>query len=299
MRPTTLKRVQGVAIFLVFLALIWTIYYYYSSGIKRKSTVDLRSQQTEFQKRNWLNKISFELISSELQASLDRMNEVVNHFSTQTDKREIKSGYGVFVFSMEKIKLNSLRTELSGIGKIGSEVELVDTSLVNTNEQIENANLASYEKDLAELDKIRVPSDQELRRKESLRAQIRRSQQKLDDLKRSDSYLVYVSILPHGQKLGFLKNASSIGIYFFSVLGFLFVAAILIYYGTRLLMYLLALMGIKGFGQGGITGPYQYGGYGSYQGKYYSRSGYNRGKRKVKRVYKEKESTPNEEDTKS
>lgn len=55
-------------------------------------------------------------------------------------------------------------------------------------------------KDLAELDKIRVPSDAELRRKESLRDQIRRSQQKLDDLRRSDSFLVYVSLVPEPNK---------------------------------------------------------------------------------------------------
>ncbi len=298
MKSTSLRRVQGVAIFLVFLAIVATIYQYKGKGGAPKP-VDLKSQQTEFQKRNWLNKVSFNLLSSDLQGSIQKMNELVSSYGTQTDKREIQSNYSVFVFSLEKTKLNSLRTELKQMGNIGSEVESVDTSLVNTNVEIETANLASYEKDLAELDKIRVPSDPELRRKESLRAQIRRSQQKLDDLKRSDSYLVYVSIVPAGKHSSSIKSLGSIAMFFFKTLAFLFVAAILIYYGTRLLMYFLALMGVKGLGSGGLTGPYQYGGYGSYTGKYYSRSGYNRGKRKVKRVYKDKESTPKDEDIES
>ncbi len=293
MKSKSLKKVQGIAIFLVFLALLITIFHVYRGGKKQQRAVDLSAQQANFEKRNWLNKISFELGSSDLQASMDKMNDLVDNFATHTDMREIKAGYGVFVFSMEKPKLKQLRSELSKIGTIGSEVEMVDTSLVNTNAQIESANLASYEKDLAELDKIRVPSDVELRRKESLRAQIRRSQQKLDDLQRMDSFLVYVSVLPHGTKVDVVKIISSVGLYFLSVLGFLFVGAILAYYGTRLLMYLLALMGVKGLGSGGLLSPYGYGNYGSYRGRYYYSSGR---KRKVKRVYKDKDPSKDKEE---
>jgi len=295
-KSSTLKKVQGVAIFLVFLALLLTVLHYYRGGKGQKASQDLRSQQSEFNKRNWLNKISFELNSEDLQASLDRMNQLVSNYALHTDKREIKGNYGVFVFSLEKGRLNALRRELGKIGTIGSEVEAVDTSLVNTNAEIETANLLSYEKDLSELDKIRVPSDAELRRKESLRAQIRRSQQKLDDLKRSDSYLVYVSVIPHGKRISAIRSVSDIGAYFLKTLGFMFVAAILVYYGTRLLMYLLALMGFKGItGKGGMFSPYQYGGYSSYQGRYYSSRGYGRSsKRRVKRVYKDKVTTPRE-----
>lgn len=299
MKSKTLKKVQGIAIFLVFLALLITMFHVYRGGRKQQQSVDLRAQQSDFQKRNWLNKISFELSSGDLQASLDKMNELVNRYSTHTDKREIRSGYGVFVFSLEKTKLNALRSELNQIGNIGSEVEIVDTSLVNTNTEIESANLASYERDLAELDKIRVPSDAELRRKESLRSQIRRSQQKLDDLKRTDSYLVYVSLLPFGKKVGTFRSVGSIGIYFLSVLGFLFVGAILVFYGTRLLMYLLALMGVKVGSGGGLISPYGYTNYGSYAGKYYSSRGYGRSsKRKVKRIYKEKDPSKDREEQK-
>lgn len=284
-----------MAIFLVFLALLITVVHYYR-GDKRKHSVDLRSHQAEFNKRNWLNKISFELSSNDLEASKSKMDQLLDSYALHRDKREKEPGYGVFVFSLEKGRLNALRNELSKIGTIGSEVETVDTSLVNTNFEIETANLASYEKDLAELDKIRVPSDAELRRKESLRAQIRRSQQKLDDLQRSDSFLVYVSLVPQGGKSSVIGGVKDLAVYFLKVLGLLFVASILVYYGTRLLMYLLALMGFKGItGKGGMFSPYQYGGYSSYSGRYYSNRGYGRSsKRRVKRIYKDKVTTPRE-----
>ncbi|HPV14163.1 MAG TPA: hypothetical protein PL126_00770 [Candidatus Cloacimonadota bacterium] len=294
MKSSTLRKVQGVAVFLVFLALLITVYHF--RGGKGQHSVDLKKPQSEFQKRNWLNKISFELSSGDLKASLDKMNQLLDSYSLRTDMRDIKGNYGVFVFSLEKSRLNALRNELSKIGSIGSELEVVDTSLVNTNVEIESANLASYEKDLAELDKIRVPSDAELRRKESLRDQIRRSQQKLDDLRRSDSFLVYVSLVPSGKQTSTIRSVGDMAIYYLTVLGFLFVTSILIYYGTRLLMYLLALMGFKGItGKGGMFSPYQYGGYSSYSGRYYSSKGYGRSsKRKVKRIYKDKATTPRE-----
>ncbi len=282
MKSSTLRKVQGVAVFLVFLALLITVYHF--RGGKGQHSVDLKKPQSEFQKRNWLNKISFELSSGDLKASLDKMNQLLDSYSLRTDMRDIKGNYGVFVFSLEKSRLNALRNELSKIGSIGSELEVVDTSLVNTNVEIESANLASYEKDLAELDKIRVPSDAELR------------QQKLDDLRRSDSFLVYVSLVPSGKQTSTIRSVGDMAIYYLTVLGFLFVTSILIYYGTRLLMYLLALMGFKGItGKGGMFSPYQYGGYSSYSGRYYSSKGYGRSsKRKVKRIYKDKATTPRE-----
>lgn len=66
-------------------------------------------------------------------------------------------------------------------------------------------------------------------------------------------------------------------------------------------MYLLALMGFKGItGKGGMFSPYQYGGYSYYSGRYYSSKGYGcSSKRKVKRIYKDKATTPREKGKKN
>lgn len=296
MDKKTKRRVRGVAIFIVFLALGVTIFQFTRSLGKGTGGIDLKPHQRDFNKQRWYNKASFEISSQNVQASLIKMKSMVDGSKDGFQKRETKPNYGVYVFTSAKKDLERLRTQLSEIGTIGSEVETVDTSLVNTNYENEQSNLASYEKDLSELDKIRVPSDQELRRKESLRAQIKATQQKIEDLQRSDSYLVYVSIVPSKQGASLTSSISKFVTQFFLYLVFCFVGVVLIYYGTKLLMYLLALMGVKGLGMSGVGGSYQYGGYSGYASKYSGRYNYGRGKRKVKRVYKDTESTPKEEE---
>ena len=290
------KRVRGVAIFLVFLAMAITIFEYAKVQARGGSQVNLKSYQTEFRNQKWLNKVSFELSSQNIAASLQKMDELSNAPGNRTLKREKRSNYGVYMFSLSKPALDNLRQQLGKIGNIGAEMEVVDTSLVNTNYDIEAANLASYEKDLAELDKIRVPSDPELRRKESLRVQIKLTQQKLEALQRGDSYLVYVSIIPALKSSNAMSTVRSLVTIFFKWLGICFVGIILVYFGTRLLMFLLAMMGVKGLGMSGVGGAYQYGGYSGYASKYYSRYGYGRSRRKTKRIYKEKESSSEPKD---
>jgi len=66
------------------------------------------------------------------------------------------------------------------------------------------------------------------------------------------------------------------------------VGMVLVYFGTRLLMYFLAALGIRGLNAGGVGGSYQYGGYSGYASKYSGRYNYNTSKRKIKRVYKDR-----------
>lgn len=297
MDKKSMKRVRGVAIFLVFLALAITIFEYSRIQSRGGSSINLKPHQTEFKNQRWLNKASFELSSPNVKESLKKMNEMVAASSERTLKREIRPNHGVYMFSLSKSALDNLRGQLDKIGQIGAEVETVDTSLVNTNYENESANLASYEKDLAELDKIRVASDAELRRKEALRAQIKLTKQKLEDLQRGDSFLVYVSIVPALRSSNAMTTVRSLVTIFFKWLGICFVGLILVYFGTRLLMMLLSMMGVKGLGMSGVGGAYQYGGYTGYASKYYSRYGYGRGKRKVKRVYKDKNESADKQDS--
>jgi len=74
------------------------------------------------------------------------------------------------------------------------------------------------------------------------------------------------------------------------------VGAVLAYYGTRLLIYFLSALGVKGVGAGGLGSSYRYGGYGGYYNRYYNRYNYGHGKRKIKRIYKDKKTTPVSDD---
>jgi hypothetical protein len=59
-------------------------------------------------------------------------------------------------------------------------------------------------------------------------------------------------------------------------------------------MYFLSALGVKssGGGGGGLGGSYNYSGYGRYYSRYYNRYNYGHGKRKIKRIYKDKKTTP-------
>jgi len=291
------KRVRGVAIFLVFLAMAITIGVEYKSDRSPDNgKADLKSYQTEFKNHRWLYKASFELSSASLEDAVLKMNKLVDKFQQQHIKRVKGPNHGVYIFSLDNTKVSSFKKSLAEVGNIGTQIETVDTSLVNTNYENETANLSSYEKEFQELEKIRVPSDVERRSKEALRAKIKLTLQKLDDLRRGDSYLVYVSILPTPKNSNMMTTIRRMVVNFLKYLVFCFVGLVLVYFGTRLLMFLLAMMGVKGLGMSGVGGAYQYGGYSGYASKYYSRYGYGRSRRKTKRIYKEKESSSEPKD---
>ncbi|MCB5229621.1 MAG: hypothetical protein GX122_03960 [Candidatus Cloacimonetes bacterium] len=295
MDKRTRSRVRGIAIFVVFLALGITLFNFFKSN-KPASGADLRPHRSEFAKQKSLNKASFELSSQNIEGSIAKLDQYVSASGRRLHKREIKGNLGIYMFSMQKRELDAFRKDLANIGSVKTESETVDTSLVYTNVGNEESKLASYRKDLAELEKIRIPSDQEQRRKRELNHEIEQTQQRIDILKQGDNYLVFVSVEPIAKGNTYYETGRTLIINYLINLGLCFIAVILIYYGTRLLVYLLALMGVKGFGFSGVGSGYQYGSYSGYSNRYYSSYGRNRGKRKIKRVYKDQPSTPKEDE---
>jgi hypothetical protein len=79
-------------------------------------------------------------------------------------------------------------------------------------------------------------------------------------------------------------------------LGIFAVGMVLVYFGTKLLMYLLAALGVKGINTSGLGGSYNYNGSYSSYGRYNSRYGSNSSKRKVKRIYKDKSDSSGDKD---
>lgn len=288
------RRLRGVAVFLVFLAVATTIFEFQHD--RNNSSVGdayFKPSMNEFKNLKWLNKAVFDLSSTDVKAAQNTMQEIINS-SDKTIRRETRGAYGIYTFSVRKADFNALREKLAKVGRIGYENETVDTSLVNINPISEAANLASYEKDLMEMEAIRIPSEADLRRKEQIRGMINRTRLNMENLKTADSYLVYVTLKPAVKGSNAVAMTRDLGLIFGKWLGVFFVALILIYYGTKLLMYLLSIMGVRGMGAGGVGGSYQYGGYSSYANRYYSRGAYGGSRRKVKRIYKDKKSQDGE-----
>jgi len=167
---------------------------------------------------------------------------------------------------------------------------------VNIDYESELVRLQSYEREQAELNNVRFPTDTQNRRKEELHSLIQSTRSNLDKLKESNNVLLFITLVPQQKTNTIEVTIKSLALNFFSWLIIFTVGAVLAYYGTRLLMYFLAALGVKGIGAGGLGGSYRYGGYGGYYNRYYNRYGYGHGKRKVKRIYKDKRTTPVSED---
>jgi len=185
---------------------------------------------------------------------------------------------------------------LRGIGSVNSQTEHIDTALVNIDYESELVRLQSYEREQAELNNVRFPTDTQNRRKEELHSLIQSTRSNLDKLKESDNVLLFITLVPQQKTNTIEVTIKSLALNFFSWLIIFAVGAVLIYYGTRLLMYFLSALGVKGVGAGGLGSSYRYGGYGGYYNRYYNRYNYGHGKRKIKRIYKDKKTTPVSDD---
>ncbi len=297
MDKRTKRRVKAVAVFLVFLAVAVTVFDVSRKGNKQVNDSSFKPSRDEFNKMKWMNKAVYELGSSNVVKSIAEMDALVRSISPKPIRRESKGGFGIYTFSVPGSVYPSLRDRLGKVANILSEAEMQDTSLVNIDATLEQSTLASLTKDLEEMDKIRVPTDHDQRQKEVLRAKIRDTNAKLENLKTTESYLVYATLRPTVKSNSMISSIKTMGVTFLKWLVIFFVGMVLVYYGTKLLMLLLGMMGVKGISAGGVGSSYQYGGYGNYANKYYSRYGYGGSHRKVKRVYKDKRTTDTEEES--
>jgi len=291
---TSKRRVRGIAIFIVFLALAATIMQFQRSGAKAPS-YSFRESQNRYNAHKSVNKAKITFSTSNPSDAQSGIDRIMSQKGKRTIYKETVGSFGAYIFTIDKTQLSSIADELKNVGSVVSQVEQVDTSLVNLDYDSESARLASYEKEQADLDLVRFPSDAQNRRKETLHALIHQSRSNLDKLQDADNVLLYLTISPVKNRLSTLQIVKTWTIRYFSWLGIFTVGAILVYFGAKLLMYFLALMGVKGFSTTGM-GSYTYGGsYSNYGG--YS-TGYGKKNRKVKRIYKDKDSSKDEEESK-
>ena len=297
MNKRTKRRVQGVAVFVVFLAMAIALWVTFGRS-KEGGSYDFKESRKQFQDTQALNKAQITMNTSNISVSLNELNKIIDAYGVDKPiRRDNLGGYGVFIFNVRGGDLPEIQQKLKGIGNVLRQSEVVDTALVKRSYAVEEKNLESLKKDFAAIDSKPDPSSEDLRTKAHLIERIREAELTLDNLKKNESTLVYLTMVPIVKSNKGLDVVKQLGLNFAKWAAILFISVILVYYGTKLLMYLLSLMGVKGLGMGGVGSSYQYGGYsryGGYANRYYSRYGYHGGKRKVKRIYKDKAGTPHE-----
>jgi hypothetical protein len=289
------RRVRGIAIFIVFLAITASIVQWQNKAGKHE-TYNFKPAQNEYRDLKFLNKAQISFSSPNVAKAKTEIEKIISEHSTKQIRKQSEGSFGAYIFSVPQKDLPIIVEKLRSFGSVNSQTEQIDTALVNIDYESELVRLQSYEREQAELNNVRFPTDTQNRRKEELHSLIQSTRFNLDKLKESNNVLLFITLVPQQKTNTIQVTIKSLALNFFSWLIIFTVGAILAYYGTRLLMYFLAALGVKGIGAGGLGGSYRYGGYGGYYNRYYNRYGYGHGKRKVKRIYKDKRTTPVSED---
>ncbi len=291
MDKKTKRRVRGVAVFVVFLALATSILIF-SRKERKPISPDFKASMQKYQAYRMINKAHFQFTTDNLAEAKSRIEALVKEKGSKSLEIMDQPSYGAFLFVTNSDNLDEIQSNLGSIGRIVSRSATTDTSFVNLDYGVELARLKSYEREMNDLDNIRFPSEIQIRRKETLHRLIGESTTKLDKLQDVDNLLLFITVSPIVKRSSYVEMVREFAITFLMWFGIYFVGVILVYYGTKLLMLLLNMMGVKGLGiSGGDYGSsYNYGGYKNYSSPY----GYGH-KRKTKRIYKEKPSSTEEE----
>ena len=289
------RRVKGIAIFIVFLALAASIVQWQNKAGKHE-TYDFKPAQNDYRDLKFLNKAQISFSSPNIDQAKTVIDKIISEHSTKQIRKQSESSFGAYIFSVPKRDLPVIIEKLDRVGSINSQAEHIDTALVNIDYESELVRLQGYDKEQTELNNVRFPTDTQNRRKEELHSLIQNTRSNLDKLKEADNVLLLITLVPQQKTSSIEVTIKSLALIFINWLIIFAVGAVLIYYGTRLLMYFLSALGVKGIGAGGLGSSYRYGGYGGYYNRYYNRYGNSHGKRKVKRIYKDKKTTPESED---
>lgn len=301
MDKKTRRRVKGIAIFIVFLALAATIVQYQNQGTK-KPTFNFKPSANEYRDLRFINKAQVTFSAENISKAQQGINEIIDSKAKQRIRKQNEGSFGAYLFTVNQQELPDIIEKLKSFGYVGTQIEQIDTALVNLDYESESARLASYENELTDLDKVRYPSDQQNRRKEALHALIHQSRSNLDKLRENENVLLYLTLSPRQKSSNWMTTTKNLSLMYLFWLGIFAVGMVLVFFGTKLLMYFLSALGIRGLSAGGLGSSYNYGGYGSYSNytRYSSRYGYGGGssKRKVKRIYKDKNTPSSEEEEK-
>ncbi|MFO7660933.1 MAG: hypothetical protein R6V77_08465 [Candidatus Cloacimonadaceae bacterium] len=208
---------------------------------------------------------------------------------------EEQSNVGRYIFQVEPQNVSSLLTELAEIGSVYDKKEnnnVMDTS-VDLESKLRDRE-ALYQKEFSDYNNSKTKYSYQLDRLNQLSKQVDSLKFAISNQRNQAMTLLYINAQQLAGQGGRVRSYQKFFLDFIKYLIVFTVVLAFLHYGTVLLVYLLAMLGIKFpsltgfFGRGynyyaGYKGYRGYGGYGSSYG-----SGK---KRRVKRIYKNKSSS--------
>ncbi len=280
-------RFSAVAVLIVILAIGITVYEV-TKATSSAPKIDFRDSNHQFNNLKFINKAKVSFSTPDPAKAQDEIARIMDEKGKRRIRKEDGGSYGAYIFTVGNETISEIVGSLREIGTIGTTVELIDTALVNLDFDSESAKLKSYESELSDLGKVRFPSDIQNKRKEELHALIQYARNNLEKLRENDITLLYITLSSGGSAKKGLNLIMDYFIVFLKWLAILFLLRILLVIIANLLVDLFNLVGIK---------PNSDQGFGSYSGYYTRYSNRGESKRKIKRVYKDRDIKPeNSED---
>lgn len=140
MDKKTKRRVKGTAIFIVFLALAATIVQYQNTGTKRPS-FNFKPSFNEYRDLKFINKAQITFTSESIAKAQDGIGQIISKQGKQRIRKQNEGSFGAYIFTIPQDALQDVISELRTFGSVGSQVEQIDTSLVNLDFESESARL--------------------------------------------------------------------------------------------------------------------------------------------------------------
>lgn len=287
---STKRRLRRVGIFITFLALSITVFQMYLRHDGKPAAPNRMESDNIFNSSRGINKVRIYVRANDVPAVKKEISAALKTIQHEKIYTKDEPGSGIYIHRLLEKDIDVLTRAIEQKAVIQSQTVMADTSLINFDEEAVKANLASKEAQFNHLSQLAIRSDSQNRTMNQLHNEILELRHKIDSYKNIDKVMLYTIVSANVRQTSALGTVKQFVLLFLRYLGILFIATVMIYYGSKLLMFLLKLMGVKDLGVLTGYGYGNYSGYKNYSGRY---SGYSYGgsRKKVKRIYKGKSSS--------
>ncbi len=290
MKTIKSKRLRAIGLFIVLMALITS---YYFNGIATKTpSINSKEADRVYNELPNYQKVKIDVSIKSLDALQKLIYTKLEPNGAVKLHSEEQGSYALYLYQVDQQKISAVLDNISEVGNISSKVERI--SAQNTQLDLD-AKLRDkeviYEKELQDYSNSKVKYSYQLNRLNQLSKEVDSLKFEISNQKNKAMSLLYIRAMVAPNKIGRVHNYQKFLLDFIKYIIIFGVIVSFLHYGTLLLVYLLSVMGIKFPSIGSYGKGYNdYAGYRGYQN--YGSYGYggNR-KRKVKRIYRNKQSS--------
>ncbi|GEM_PF-1216001 len=290
------KRLRTIALFIVLISLITS---YYFNGLTTKApAVSSRNTDRIFEEMTHSQKIKIGVNVKSMELLRKFIDTRLIAQGALKLNAEEQGNAGRYIFQVEPQNVSSLLTELAEIGNIYDKKEnnnVMDTS-VDLESKLRDRE-ALYQKEFSDYDNSKTKYSYQLDRLNQLSKEVDSLKFAISNQRNKAMTLLYINAQQLSGQGGRVRSYQKFFLDFLKYLIVFTVVLAFLHYGTLLLVYLLAMLGIRFPSLTGILsrGYNYYAGYKGYRG-YRGYSGYGSSyggsrRRKVKRIYKNKPSS--------